>query len=189
MIRLPDVALCGLMGTGKDFIGQQLIQDLGYTRIALADALKEEVACLRQITVEELVANKGKYRKDLQEVGVGRRQEDPDYWIKRWEERRALIDGPVVCTDTRFINEANYFRKIGAMLVKVSVPEPFRLDRLRELYGEEALGPEVLNHASEREVVHITEDYLISGMLPAQSITPRLLTRMGLHLLNYPRLV
>ena len=82
------IMLSGRFGVGKDFIAEQLVNTLGYTRISFADALKEEVAEQHGISVEELSANKSRYRADLQRIGAEHRAECLSYWIKKWNTKR-----------------------------------------------------------------------------------------------------
>lgn len=145
------IFLLGEMTAGKDYVGQVLI-NIGYTRIAFADALKEEVAAMHNITVAELNANKAKYRKELQAHGAARRRENINYWVDRFDEKMKLANKPVVCTDTRHINEATYgIRDVeNALVVRIWTPWAVRMERIKRLYGE--VPPELHEHPSETEV-------------------------------------
>lgn len=135
-IQLPrTLFLCGKMGVGKDYVAAQFVER-GYTRLAFADALKREAALHLGITVAELNARKAEFRFLLQDWGTDRRKQEPDYWVRRWAEARALIDGPVVNTDTRFPNEASYALESGGFLVRLNAPLLVRKRRLMQRDGD-----------------------------------------------------
>jgi hypothetical protein len=95
-----------------------------------------------------------KYRSECQRIGAMRRQEDPEYWIKKWIEAIATyrndenkaIDNKhkhwervILCDDLRYMNELAAAKQVGAFTV-------FILSSNRELEGE---GEEWRNHESE----------------------------------------
>ena len=170
---LPErIVLKGQMGAGKDFIGQVLVSHAGYTRFALADAVKEEVATRHGISLAELNLRKGEFRAELQGVGGGRRGEDPNYWINQLQEKLRAHPGRAVITDVRYINEAETFAEADGLVVHVAVPESVRLRRLTRLYGE--VPPERFNHSSETEVLKAPHHVVLSGDLPPKHIISEL---------------
>ncbi len=116
---------------GKDTFGTQL-QALGYTRVAFADALYEEVArlhgvyvsCLQDPATKEtpMAALGGQSpRVCLQEHGMRQRATDPGCWIRRVE---AIIRDPTrrfVVTDVRLPDEAETVARYG-VVVRISRP-------------------------------------------------------------------
>jgi hypothetical protein len=124
------IGLSGRKRSGKDTVCD-LVRDLHpgrVTRIAFADALKEEVAQLLGVTVTEIEADKARYRGILQWWGTEwRRHQDPLYWIKRTAEKIERIRADrsadvVVVTDVRFLNEALLIEDLGGALLRVSRP-------------------------------------------------------------------
>lgn len=171
--RLPDnIFLTAKMAAGKDFVASFLIREAGFTRLAFADALKEEAAAHLGITVEELNARKSEFRPILQNWGVGKRGADQDYWVKEWAIRRAAITGPVVVTDCRFPNEALYGIQIGAMVVRLRASDAVREARLRLRDG--GFDPAWLNHISEQHIDALPVHLEISGEMPGEMYVPAL---------------
>lgn len=148
---LPDtIFLAAKMGVGKDWVAAQLVERAGFTRLAFADALKVEVAEHLGISLEELAARKAEFRPLLQNWGVDRREQNPNYWVERWAAARAAIPGPVVNTDTRFPNEGFYALRSGALLVRLVVPDEIRIKRLTARDGR--FDPAWLEHPSEQHI-------------------------------------
>lgn len=80
----------------------------------------------------------GKQRKLLQAVGQGRRDEDPDYWVDRWEEALADINADVIIvTDMRYPNEMQRINSRAGQTVKFT------------RRGYQGLTPEAAAHISE----------------------------------------
>lgn len=166
---LPDnIFIAGQMGSGKDFIARRLIEELGYTKLAWAAPLYEAVAEEAGIPLPQLLLNKAQYRHRLQSLGEERRKDDPDYWVKRWAERRAEIPGPVVVPDTRYHNEALYAMSIAGLVIRVWVPHWVRVQRLSERDGQ--YNEEWDNHPSERHIPVLPAHLDIPGDLPPDRI-------------------
>jgi hypothetical protein len=55
----------------------------------------------------------------LQQIGASRRQDDPDYWIKRAFAKVDTGTDIVLVSDVRYKNEADYIRSQGGALVNV----------------------------------------------------------------------
>lgn len=105
----------GFSKTGKDTAAVGLP---GFTRVAFADALKEELAETLGITVEELETRKEEFRDAMVKLGAGRRAEDPRYWITKVEEKLVDISGNVAITDVRYANEALWIRsELGGRII------------------------------------------------------------------------
>lgn len=117
----PDIVLLtGYAQQGKDEIGKILAKH-GYQRIAFADELKEEAVELGILPTNYTEEDKIKARPDLVALGKRRRDEDPDYWLKKGIEKIAGTpigfkdDGSISYfggkegifdfTDGRYINE------------------------------------------------------------------------------------
>lgn len=175
--NLPDIIfLAGLMRSGKDTIAELLVQYAGYVRIAFADALKEEIAAHYGVTVEHINQHKAEFRSILQEWGVAKREADPEYWIKEWFKRaEPFLEAGigVVCTDCRFLNEAAYGIKIGAMLLRVIIPEDLRIERLIATDGPN-FNREALNHPSEQYIAQMVPHADFPGNLDRDLILPTL---------------
>lgn len=135
------IGISGRATAGKDAIAARLVERWGFTRVSLADALREEVMtrlprtlrvihdmvcgghnsddCIRRMLYE--VKPRG-FRELLQEYGSDvRRHDQPDYWVERWWERSLNVDR-VVVPDVRFENEAKAVLARGGLLWRVERP-------------------------------------------------------------------
>ena len=142
----PLVGLTGPIGAGKDSVGAQLQSRHGYTRVALADPIREALELLnpmmihpdtgRLTNLDALLDRLGwadvkrrvpEARRMLQVLGteVGREILGPDCWAvimaRRVAELRAA-GHPVVVTDVRFWNEVNAIRDAGGIIVTLKGP-------------------------------------------------------------------
>lgn len=67
-----------------------------------------------------------------------RRAEDPDYWVKKLDEKVQRSEYPVVITSVRFENEADLIMKSGGVLVRVNRPGIGALnDHISEKYARD----------------------------------------------------
>ena len=99
------------------------------------------------MTIDELFDTKPPLlRKLMQNYGTDlRRNEDEDYWVKKWLERVKDYSGNVVVDDVRFLNEASAIKMMGGIVVRIT----------RE--GEDDSD----NHKSEKEMDLIAVDHEI----------------------------
>ncbi len=166
--RLPNtIFIGGGFCSGKAFVAAQLINEFGYTRIGFADELKSEVAKIFRITVDEVNANKGEYRKYLQLYGEAMCNIfGEDYWVKRFLERRKATPGRVVVPDLRKHIECSPEYGVS-FRIEVSFEE--RMKRYEALYG--VLPTEAqLNPKSEIEVPDLKVDFVLPGDLSPDDI-------------------
>lgn len=91
--------------------------------LPLAHPLKEAVA--KEAGYENAEAFKEKepelYRRLCQEIGGAKREEDPDYWVKKWDEARMeYTDNEknyvIVVDDVRYPNEVDKVRLLGGLV-------------------------------------------------------------------------
>jgi hypothetical protein len=124
------IGLSGRKRSGKDTVYaiiQEEAERLRPARVAFGDALKEEVADLLEVTVQELEADKTRFRGILQWWGTEwRRHQNLNYWIDKTRAKILSLEGTtdlVVVTDVRFPNEADLIEELGGLVVRVSRPE------------------------------------------------------------------
>jgi hypothetical protein len=116
------IGLCGYARTGKDTAVEALVAN-GWSRVAFADALKDEVCRTFGTTPAALEANKADWRPMLVEWGRARRRQDQDYWITRVMATVAdRLTSGVVISDVRYWNEAKYIRDHGGVIVRLHRP-------------------------------------------------------------------
>jgi hypothetical protein len=135
----PLIGLTGRKRSGKDTFAARLVDAHGYTRLAFADALREAALALDpiiemhwfgEVRLSEVVERDGweqakaepEVRRTLQRFGVGIRKLDPDFWLRVVAERAEWISGPVVVTDVRFTNEADWIEREEGHLVRIERP-------------------------------------------------------------------
>jgi hypothetical protein len=116
------IGLCGYARTGKDTAAGALVAN-GWSRVAFADALKDEVVRTFGTTPAAMEANKADWRPMLVEWGRARRRQDPDYWITRVMATVAdRLNTGVVISDVRYWNEAKYIKDHGGVIVRLHRP-------------------------------------------------------------------
>ncbi len=165
------IGIVGFARVGKDTVGDYLVSQHGFTRLASADLLRDVLyganplipvanawpagpAHRLQKLVDAIGWERAKVedpevRRLLQDLGTEgvRRVLGADTWINETLKRAALIPGPVVITDTRFPNEAELTRQEGG--------KTWRIDR-------PGVGP-VNGHASERFIMDIKVHHVIDN--------------------------
>lgn len=147
---MTRVALCGRAGSGKSTLAKLLIDEHGYVRLAFADGIKKIAfeALGRQID-----KSNPPERAFLQIIGDGARAVQSDIWIQRLDsELQTLLEqgaNRVVVDDVRRVNEAEYLRSQGFMLVTVR-GRGFDLGELGK-------------HGSETEVDEIKPDFILDN--------------------------
>jgi len=118
------VGICGKAGSGKDTVGDYLVKQYGFKRIALADPIKrlvEDVFVLDKHMVYDRMAREQPLeswpgwtvRKLLQFIGTELFRENIDdaIWVKSlWYRICDDKDNNYVVTDVRFPNELQYFK-------------------------------------------------------------------------------
>lgn len=123
------IAISGKQFAGKDTLCLSLLKYLpDYRRVALADALKDEYAETAGIPrdqVDVLKSKDPKVRGDLIALGMRRRQEDPDYWVKKVLAQ----PGNKIVTDLRFLNEFERFKEQKAFTIRIETKREIRAQR------------------------------------------------------------
>ena len=142
---LKLVGLVGKSGSGKDRFFSTVLAPLGFTQIALADAVRvfstilftriyegiewnneSLVRIFPYIYYEMFTMNKSPLSRTIQQyVGTEliKGKFDRDYWIKVIDplvKERISAGIKVAITDVRFQEEADYVRKNGGILIKMT---------------------------------------------------------------------
>lgn len=116
------VGLLGKSGAGKDTVAARLVEKHGFTRVAFADPLKAAALQINPIITDghhfarlaTMVDVSGwdeakkiyEVRRFLQNLAESMRALDEDIWLNAGMDKISYIDGPVVVTDVRYVNEA-----------------------------------------------------------------------------------
>ncbi len=107
------IAISGKMLAGKDFIAAKLIKKYKFERRAFADALKNDLLKIFNVTKENHI----NAREILQLYGKVGRIVDPLWWVNKALEN--IDNKDIVVTDLRFKNEANELKKRGFHIVRI----------------------------------------------------------------------
>ena len=148
----------GYKQSGKTTSAMYLCQEHGFKRANFKDGLVSEIldnlpdvliqlGHVYNMKINELFEQKPPVMRALmQNYGTDlRRKENPDYWVKQWEEMVANLQGNIVVDDVRFKNEAEAVRKAGGIIVEVVNSDSDHIDL----------------HVSETEGVMIEADFTI----------------------------
>lgn len=127
------IAVSGKAFSGKDTVGEYLVKNYGFIRVASADALKR---IARNIFGWNGVKDENG-RRFLQALGCAVRDYNQDFWIDlalaeiRIQSRHDLKRNFVV-TDVRFENEVKKLKAEGAMLLRLERAGVTRFDHISE---------------------------------------------------------
>lgn len=170
MLEYPDnfgpgrirIAFFGPMASGKTFMAENVFSK--YHKESLAKPLKKSARFYYNVQGKTDLE-----RKILQELGDDIKKWDREVFAKLllWRIREYYLsaDGepkyPVVVDDLRFPYEADALRQFGFQIVRVSVPENLRLERIAEKYPD--TDPARFSHPSETAMQDIIEDIRVTG--------------------------
>lgn len=182
----PLVGLIGRAGAGKDTFAARLVSDHGYTRLAFADALKDVLADTNPIISHDLIADEPIYLADvldalgwdkakqlptvrnlLQRLGVAVRDHVHDEaWIGALANKAWHLRTPVVVTDVRFPNEADWIIREGGILVRITRPDLPTMTHISETALDNY--PVTLTFANDGSIhaLHRVADHLASAVSP-----------------------
>ena len=119
--------LIGVTGTarhGKDTVADHLVSHMAFTKASFATAVKEFAINQFGLTREECYREKTeKSRWILQSIGNGCREEFGDeIWIEKLSQQIGALERTVI-SDVRYLNEAEYIRKMGGYIIRVERPD------------------------------------------------------------------
>lgn len=188
-MTLTIVGISGKLTSGKTTLANALIAaEPSFVRCALADALKDDVAEMCEVTRGYLNEHKGEFREILQVYGVLMRSlHGEDYWVRRLED--AIWDNGythVIVDDVRFPNELAGVRKMGrALTVRLNITDSEQARRFHATYGA-APSPEKLAHISETALDNRLADFDLN--IDAEMPTARQV-RVVLDMLRAPHVL
>ena len=141
--KLNIIGICGFAGSGKDTVGQHLVEKHGYTAMAFADPLKDCHSSIFGWDREMLTGRTVESRKWREEVDpwwanklgipgftprfamqnfgtdVMRKVFHDQIWIINMERRILDAKGKIVITDGRFSNEIRMLQRLGGSVFRV----------------------------------------------------------------------
>jgi hypothetical protein len=184
---MRNIALSGKAGSGKDTVAKYLCEEHGYTRLAFADPLKEMalsvdplipagrvLTSLIHVRLSALVADVGwdyakahysEVRRTLQQMGQTVRERDSAFWVRTLRRSTGGIDGPIVVTDMRYVNEFRAMAEAAFVTVRVERPGAGLADAAGTHDSETELDPfrmahTLTNDGSVMQLHHRIDDLL-----------------------------
>jgi hypothetical protein len=164
------IGICGNQGTGKDYIGKYLANNLtGSTLVvSFADHFKVDAISKHGSSMEKIYGQKDyETRSLLQRLGTeeGRNRYGDDIWINTVETWMEVYHSRgikrFIITDVRFLNESRWVKNIGGILIKLNADDRFHDCVLKECNGDMERYRNITNHLSEQEINSIQEFDLI----------------------------
>lgn len=154
------IGLTGFKGTGKTVASKYLQEKYGFAPHNFKDELIAEIKrgfpdllnILSRdsgMSIDEMFIKKPEtLRALMQNYGTDvRREDNPDYWVSKWEERLAQLPDNIVTDDVRFLNEAKAVFDRNGIIVRVTRPDVTSGG----------------SHQSETEQLEIESDFIIEG--------------------------
>ncbi len=127
------IIFSGKQYSGKDTAAKILMEAMpDFKRCAMGDIIKMEYAKQHGLTVEDIEADKAKYRQGLIDLGNWGRKQSPDYWLNKIISQK----GNIVVTDVRIKHEYEVFKQAGAISIRVEASREVREKRGGRLVGE-----------------------------------------------------
>lgn len=122
------IGIVGKKQVGKDTLAKWICSNHGFTRMGLADPIKEMISVMLDVPIDEMENQKesiepitGKtFRYLFQTLGTewGRDTVREDLWVKLLE-KRAKQTKNVVISDIRLENEADFVRRNHGLIIHV----------------------------------------------------------------------
>lgn len=169
------IALSGWIGSGKSSIAERLQREEGYEILTFAYPLRLDYCDYFGIPYEETInpRTKNAHRNRLQIFGTDVcRDFDVDWWVRRFASVYEVFlgsDMPLVVDDVRFSNEAEFLRKQGFTLVRLSNTPERVFDYLVQVKGMSAYDAKnACLHSSEHDLDVFDFDVYVNVVGPAR---------------------
>jgi hypothetical protein len=155
------IGISGKLGSGKNYITTNVIIPIlekynkKYLELAFADQIKINVMTKNNIVYDDVYKNKTSFSRELlQKEGtdIGR-VNDRNIWVKymsNWINvfyNRGISN--FVINDVRFINEYEYIKNNGGIMIKIIAPNRNNKRLLEESNGDTLILNRISNHCSE----------------------------------------
>jgi len=125
------IGISGKSKSGKTTLAEHLAAHLGGVVWGFGDEVKmrfyfdgpQYAGQLWRQDVKDTVLDTGQtIRQELVRIGIDRRKDDPDYWVKSW--LRTLSNNyrgmTVIAPDVRFPNEVKVIERIGGIVIRLT---------------------------------------------------------------------
>jgi hypothetical protein len=181
------IALTGPMYSGKTTLAEHMRDNHGWFRIGYNDIIKERLAYElsvlegRVITVDDIIADKKKYRTALQKLGDALGFNEGNgvlLAMRRWERDRKSYNQPVIFDNVRFPGQFERLKEYGFVLVKLEVDTYACRDRATQVGVSTLEFASAVSHFAEAGV-GLSPDLFINGDRPTAVIADILLRLTG----------
>lgn len=164
------IGISGKLGSGKDFITTNVIipvlekRKQRYIQLNFADQIKINVMTKNAIEYNDVYLRKTESsRQLLQKEGteVGRTADKDvwvnylDNWIKVHFNRGIDI---FIASDCRFMNEFDYIKNSGGIMIKIIAPKRNQLRLLQESNGNQESYDKISTHRSECDLDSLNDN-------------------------------
>jgi phosphomevalonate kinase len=174
------IGLSGKMGSGKDFIASNYIipflkdhLKLMPLKMAFSDQLKVNVMTKHNISFTDVYMQKTDNTRQLLQIeGTenGRERYGKDVWIRHldaWANvyKTRGIDA-IVLSDVRFVNEVQYIKSNGGLVVRVNAPQRNEMRLQNDSGGDNEIYNKIKLHPSECELDAIGDsmyDFIVNN--------------------------
>jgi phosphomevalonate kinase len=156
------IGLSGKMGTGKDYLANNVIipflekHGKQCLQLAFADQIKVNCMTKNNLNFDDVYVEKThKTRNLLQYEGTenGRNVLGEDIWIKYFDSWRKVFTSrgvdAIVVVDVRFHNEVDYIRNLGGLLIRINAPLRNEKRLIQESGGDISKYVKISSHQSE----------------------------------------
>jgi dephospho-CoA kinase len=166
------IGIAGKMGCGKDYTCNNIVIPVlkhyneTFLQVSFADQIKINIMTKNDIQFDDVYVNKTKQtRRLLQIEGTenGRDILGKDIWIRylhNWikvHESRGTRN--FICTDVRFLNEFDYIKKRGGIVIRIDAPQRNMERLLSESDGDSNILKSLQKHRSECDLDNLTDNH------------------------------
>lgn len=149
------IGLIGKMRSGKDTVGEWLIDGYDFKKYAFADGIGEIIDKYFPTAREQ-----GKPRYHYQYIGQAMRVLDANVWVNYLLKTIEKEDyHRIVITDVRQENEVRSLKENGFTLIKIVADDDVRVSRM--ISSGDIFSPEDLNHETEQFAEVVDADITI----------------------------
>lgn len=157
------IGLSGKIGSGKDYITQEIIgnylkeRGIEYIHMAFSDAIKVHLMINESISYEKLFIKKTiETRKKLQNLGMEMRNIDNKIWIKHLDSWIKIYGNRgikvILISDVRFDIEYKYIKEKGGIVFRIIAPNRTLKKIKEETNNNNKELNDIKTHISETEL-------------------------------------
>lgn len=157
---MSRIAFAGKMRSGKDTAADIILKKYPYyNTLAFADGIKKVI----ELCFPEELKEGKKPREFYQFIGQQLRSLNPQVWVNftNRELQKLKYSSNVLITDCRQLNEVQFLKENGFLIIKVEADDNKRLQRIKD--SNEDITIEQFYHSTETTVDLIKPNFLITN--------------------------